>query len=57
VSERRDDVTTTEPEARPDREPGSYYYDDATGYEIYSPEGEDDEEDAGPAADLPEAPG
>ncbi|HLM56969.1 MAG TPA: hypothetical protein VK422_12700 [Pyrinomonadaceae bacterium] len=57
MSERRDDVTTTEPEARPDREPGSYYYDDATGYEIYSPEGEDDEEDAGPAADLPEAPG
>ena len=55
MSERRDDAATTEPEARPDREPGSYYYDDATGYEIYSPE--EDEEDAGPTADVPEAPG
>jgi hypothetical protein len=26
------------------REPGAYYYDDATGYEIYSP-GEDDGEE------------
>ena len=57
MSERRDDAATTEPGARPAREPGSYYYDDATGYEIYSPEEEDDEEDAGPPADAPVAPG
>ena len=57
MSERRDDAATTEPEARPAREPGSYYYDDATGYEIYSPEEEDDDGDAGPPADVPEAPG
>ena len=56
MSERRDDATTTEPETRPAREPGSYYYDDATGYEIYSPE-EDDDEEAGPPAGVPEAPG
>jgi hypothetical protein len=51
VSERRDDAETTGPESRPAREPGSYYYDDATGYEIYSPEEDDDGEDAGPPAD------
>ena len=44
MSERRDDTQTTEPDARPPRKPGSYYYDDATGYEIYSPE-EDEEQD------------
>jgi hypothetical protein len=28
------------------REPGDYYYDDATGYEIYKPD-EDEENEAG----------
>ncbi|HEX6184559.1 MAG TPA: hypothetical protein VFZ44_11805 [Pyrinomonadaceae bacterium] len=44
VNERRDDTTKPEAESRPAREePGSYYYDDATGYETYRPE-EDEEE-------------
>ena len=50
MSERRDDSATPEPETRPAREPGSYYYDDATGYEIYSPEEADDEDDTEPPA-------
>ena len=29
------------------REPGDYYYDDATGYEIYKPDGEDEADDDG----------
>ena len=46
MSERRDD--TTEPGERdappePERTPRNYYYDDATGYEIYSPTEEDAE--------------
>ena len=32
------------PKDEPARRPGDYYYDDATGYEIYQPE-EDDEDD------------
>jgi hypothetical protein len=47
MSERRDD--TTEPidpsGEEKGRKPGSYYYDDSTGYEIYNPEEEDKEED------------
>ena len=42
MSERRDDTTKPGDESRP--APGSYYYDDATGYEPYRPEeGEEDE--------------
>ena len=42
VKERRDDTTKAGGESRPtEREPGAYYYDDATGYEPYAPE--DDE--------------
>jgi hypothetical protein len=44
VNERRDDTTKPETESRPARTPGSYYYDDSTGYEIYK--SEDDEEEA-----------
>ena len=40
MNERRDDTTKPESESRPARRPGDYYYDDATGYEIYKP-GED----------------
>jgi hypothetical protein len=47
VQERRDDITKPEAESRPERgAQGGYYYDDATGYETYSPE-EDDEEEGG----------
>jgi len=49
VNERRDDTTKPEAESRPPRERGSYYYDDATGYEPYSPDGDGDAaEGAGP---------
>ncbi|HEX8457517.1 MAG TPA: hypothetical protein VF656_09485 [Pyrinomonadaceae bacterium] len=64
MSEPRDD--TTEPRERDstppppgsehdtptgrEHAPGSYYYDDATGYEIYDPS-EDDEDDADEAGD------
>lgn len=29
------------------RRPGAYYYDDATGYEIYDPASEEEDEDEG----------
>jgi hypothetical protein len=46
VTERRDDTTNGAAESRPAREPRpSYYYDDATGYETYTP-GEDEDEEA-----------
>jgi hypothetical protein len=44
VNERRDDTTKTEAESRA---PGRYYYDDATGYEVYKPDEEVDDEDGG----------
>jgi hypothetical protein len=48
VKERRDDTTDGAAESRPAREPGDYYYDDATGYETYTPDADDDEhEDEG----------
>ena len=43
MNERRDDTTETGEESRP--APGAYYYDDATGYEVFdSSEEEEDEE-------------
>ena len=51
MKERRDDTTNGGAESRPGREPGRYYYDDATGYETYTPEegeeAEAEEEDEG----------
>lgn len=48
MTERRDDTTNGAAESRPPRDPRSYYYDDATGYETYTPEDEEDErEDEG----------
>ena len=44
MNERRDDTTKPEAESRPAHRPGGYYYDDATGYETYTPE----EEEGGP---------
>ena len=52
MNERRDDTTKPEAESRPERAPGSYYYDDATGYETYRPDedgGEGDEAGSGEA--------
>ena len=48
MNERRDDTTKPADESRPARPPGGYYYDDATGYEIYEAEdeGEEDPEDS-----------
>ena len=44
MNERRDDTTEPAGESRPACAPGGYYDDDATGYEVYSPE--DDKDDA-----------
>ena len=44
MNERRDDTTKPAGESRPARAPGGYYYDDATGYEVYRPEEEEDGE-------------
>ncbi|HEX3559948.1 MAG TPA: hypothetical protein VHU19_12140 [Pyrinomonadaceae bacterium] len=44
MNERRDDTTKPADESRPARAPGGYYYDDATGYEIYQPEAEEEED-------------
>ena len=46
MNERRDDTTKPETESPRARKEGSYYYDDATGYEIYKP-GEDEDEEGG----------
>jgi hypothetical protein len=47
LSERRED-TPERPEAeRSERPRGSYYYDDATGYEVYTPEEDGEEETIG----------
>ena len=43
MNERRDDTTEPEAESRPAPVPGRYYYDDATGYETYRPEDEEEE--------------
>jgi hypothetical protein len=52
VKERRDDTTKPDAESRPTRPPGGYYYDDATGYETYAPEDDEEEpEDEGRAAE------
>ena len=47
MSQRKDDTTEQdEPSGEEcERQPGSYYYDDSTGYEIYDPEKDDEEED------------
>ena len=42
MNERRDDTTKPEAESRPERARGRYYYDDATGYETYRPEEEEE---------------
>ena len=44
MNERRDDTTKPGDESRPAPGAGRYYYDDATGYEPYAPEDEDEGE-------------
>lgn len=46
MSKHKDDTTEqNEPSGEErERKPGSYYYDDSTGYEIYDPEKDEDEE-------------
>jgi len=51
VKERRDDTTNRDAESRPTREPGAYYYDDATGYEPYTPEEDEEESEGGRAGE------
>jgi hypothetical protein len=41
--DRRDDSGS--PDAEAERQRGDYYYDDATGYEVYDAENEDDDEE------------
>jgi hypothetical protein len=46
MRERPRDDTPERDERSPEKEepkPGSYYYDDSTGYEIYDPEKDDEE--------------
>ena len=43
MNERRDDTTKPGDESRPAPARGRYYYDDATGYEPYTPDAEEDE--------------
>ncbi|HJU53088.1 MAG TPA: hypothetical protein VJ715_00905 [Pyrinomonadaceae bacterium] len=49
MSKQRDDtpeeIDPSGEEETPESAPGSYYYDDSTGYEVYDPEKEDDEEE------------
>ena len=48
VKERRDDTTKTGDESRPPaREPGAYYYDDATGYDLYDPDTDEEDDESG----------
>ena len=46
MSERRDDTPEQREPSRHEREekPGSYYYDDSTGYEIYDPSKDEEDE-------------
>jgi hypothetical protein len=47
MSERRDNTTERDEPSQKESapQPGSYYYDDATGYQIYDPAKDEDEEE------------
>ena len=45
MSEQRDDTTDGGAPSRTERPSGKYYYDDATGYEVYDPSKDDEEDD------------
>ncbi len=54
MTERRDDTTKPEAESRPAPGAGRYYYDDATGYEPYRPdEDENEDEEQAPEDEAP----
>lgn len=59
MSEQRDDTTDGGVPSRTERPSGKYYYDDATGYEVYDPSKDDEEdgdrEDDDEARETPEA--
>jgi hypothetical protein len=54
MSERRDDTPDEDEPSRTEPKPRSYYYDDSTGYEIYDPakDDEEDETEAGEEDDV-----
>jgi hypothetical protein len=53
MSEREpDDTPETADAPTPARAPGDYYYDDATGYEIYKPDEDDEAGDEDEGADT-----
>jgi len=55
MNERREDNTPEQPLAKDER--GRYYYDDATGYETYDPNKENEDEDpSAPAHDSSKTP-
>ena len=45
MSEHRDDTPEQDVPSRTERKPGDYYYDDSTGYEIYDPTKDQEEEE------------
>ena len=49
MSKQRDDtpgeIDPSGEEEETERKPGSYYYDDSTGYEVYDPEKDEGEEE------------
>jgi hypothetical protein len=50
MSEREADDTPKPgdpPQPESDTPPGSYYYDDATGYEVFNPDADEEEDEAG----------
>ena len=44
MSEQGDDTTERDAPSPRESEPGRYYYDDTTGYEIYDPSKDDDDD-------------
>jgi hypothetical protein len=54
MSERRDDTPERDEPSRheQERKPGSYYYDDSTGYEIYDPAKDDEDDEPKESRDL-----
>lgn len=57
MNERKDETTETDDDERStlerDQEQHGYYYDDETGYEVYDPANDEDEEDVEPDSDNP----
>jgi hypothetical protein len=58
MSEQADNTTEHDEASRKERgpKPASYYYDDATGYEIYDPSKDEDSEDEDSEAETEDTP-